>query len=180
MRAVMRLRRAIAQAVLVALVAAAAAFIHNALSENGIDPMRDLGEVPVFESGQPLQGGAAVEDAEGDRLVSLEEFRELMEAGNPVLDARTPDEYRSGHIPGAILCDYYEMGRYFDRVLPRLDPAQRLGVYCSGPSCDDSEMLARELYSMGYTRLCVFKGGIEEWTEAGLPLEYGAEKEGRE
>ena len=38
-------------------------------------------------------------------------------------------------------------------------------------------MLARELYTLGYTKLCVFKGGIEAWTEAGLELEYGPEEE---
>ena len=44
---------------------------------------------------------------------------------------------------------------------------------CAGPECEDSELLARELYTMGYTNLLVFRGGYEAWTEAGLPVETG-------
>jgi rhodanese-related sulfurtransferase len=172
----MRIKRAITQAAALLLLGTAAGLVNNAFSVNGIDPFRRLEEVPVFENGGEPITEADADDHDGICFVNLEEFREMVDAGYPIIDARTSDEYKSGHVPGAILCDYFEMGRYFDFVLPRLDPGDRIGIYCNGPSCDDSEMLGRELYTMGYKKLCVFKGGMEEWREAGLEIEHGAEE----
>ncbi len=173
----MRLKRAIAQAAALILLGTAAGLINNSFSVNGIDPFRSLDDIPVYENGDTLATGSDSHDHDGICFVSFEEFRRMIAAGYPILDSRTASEYEAGHIPGAILCDYFEMGRYFETVLPRLDIGGRIGVYCTGPDCDDSEMLAKELYTLGYTKLCVFKGGIEKWEEAGLELEYGPEEE---
>jgi rhodanese-related sulfurtransferase len=171
----MKIKSAISQAAAIVLIGAVAGMINNAFSVNGIDPFRKL-DVPVFENAETKPGEQGREERDGICFVSLDEFREILDAGSPVLDARTSDEYESGHIPGAILCDYFELGYYLDSVLPRLSPEEEIAIYCSGPSCDDSEMLAKELYSLGYKKLCVFRGGMEEWIEAGLPLEHGAEE----
>jgi rhodanese-related sulfurtransferase len=172
----MRLKRAIAQAIVLVLIGAAAGLVHNAFSVNGIDPFRKLDDVPVYDNGETGAVGSGQEDMDGICLVSLDEFREMVDGGMPILDARTAEEYESGHIPGAILCDYFEMGYYFESVLPMLSPEDRIGIYCTGPTCDDSEMLARELYALGYTKLCVYRGGIEKWLEAGLPIEHGPQE----
>lgn len=172
----MRVKRAIAQAAALVLFGAAVSFVHNAISANGIDPFRKLDDVPVFENGETPVTATDPGDQDGICFVTLKEFQDIIDSGFPVIDARTSVEYESGHIPGAILLDYFEMGRYFDTVLPRLNPGDRIGVYCTGPLCNDSEMLARELYALGYTKLCVFKGGIEEWADAGLEIEHGPEE----
>jgi rhodanese-related sulfurtransferase len=70
-----------------------------------------------------------------------------------------------------MLLDYYDMGAYRDQVLPRLSQDQTIMVYCSEPTCEDSELLAIELYLLGYTKLLVFKGGYAEWSAAGFPVE---------
>jgi rhodanese-related sulfurtransferase len=171
----MRIWRAITQAAAIVLLGAAAGLLNNAFSVNGIDPFRKYDHVPVYENGEAPAEEAGIPDKEGVCFVTLEEFQQIYDAGYPVIDARTASEYESGHIPGAMLCDYFEMGRYFETVLPRLSREEKIAVYCTGPSCDDSEMLAKELYTLGYTKLCVFRGGIEEWTEAGFELEYGPE-----
>ncbi len=172
----MKVKRAIAQAAALVLLGTVAGLVHNGFSANGINPFRKLDGVPVYDNGEKPLGKTDPEDHDGICYVSFEEFREIVDAGYPVLDSRTSDEYESGHVPGAMLCDYFEMGRHFEMVLPRLSPEEMIGIYCSGPRCDDSEMLARELYNMGYTRLCVFRGGMAEWEEAGLTLEHGPEK----
>jgi len=172
----MKMKKAIAQAAVLVLFGTAVGLIHNAFSANGIDPFRKLDGVPIYDNGETPLTETDSRDHDGICFVSLEEFRKMADAGYPVLDARTSAEYESGHIPGSMLCDYFEMGRYFECVLPRLSPDERIVIYCNGPSCDDSEMLARELYEMGYRKLCVFNGGIEEWTDAGLKLEHGPEE----
>ncbi len=172
----MKMKRAIAQAAVLILLGTAAGLIQNAISANGIDPFRKLDGVPVYDNGDISLVETDPDDHDGICYVSFKEFREIVDAGYPILDARTSGEYESGHIPGAMLCDYFEMGRYFECVLPRLSPGDRISIYCNGPSCDDSEMLARELYAMGYTKLCVFRGGVKKWAEAGLEFEYGPEE----
>ena len=172
----MKVKKAIAQAMALVLLGTVAGLVHNAISANGIDPFRKLDEVPVFDNGDTPLAETDPDDHDGICYISLEEFQEIVDSGFPVLDARTSDEYESSHIPGAMICDYFEMGRYFECVLPRLSPEDRIAVYCNGPSCDDSEMLARELYALGYTKLCVFRGGMEEWIDAGLAVEYGPEE----
>ena len=167
MRPMKLLRAAILQAIIVVAVGAAVAFTHNALHVNGINPFREIVDVPVVEEPD-------VADVDGIRIVGIEGMLEASGRGANIIDARTRSEYEIGHIPGAILLDYYEMGRYLDRVLPMLDPERETVLYCYGPDCDDAELLARELYALGFTNLIVYRGGFEEWEDSGRMIEEGA------
>ncbi|MBN2071109.1 MAG: rhodanese-like domain-containing protein [Candidatus Krumholzibacteriota bacterium] len=158
--------RSIIQAAAVGLIALTGAFIHNALSSNGIDPFRKISEVPVVDE--------TMEDvSEGIRFISLEKLMKVIDAGGIIIDSRTQREYKTGHIPGAVHLDYYEFGWQMEDVIPLLDYDNEFAIYCSGPLCEDSEMLARELYTLGYRKILVFKGGMEKWEEEGLPVENG-------
>lgn len=161
-----RLKSAVLQATTLLLAGLILSFAHNALSVNGINPFRKIEEVPVISEPDP-------DETEGIRLIDLEGLEEAVAGGAILIDARTKPEYEEGHIPGAILIDYYEMGRYLKDLLPILDPAQRTIVYCYGPDCEDAELLARELYMLGFTDLHVFKGGFEEWVDSGRDIEGG-------
>ena len=90
-----------------------------------------------------------------------------------MIDARTPDEYEAGHVPGAVLLDYFEMGYYLEEVLALLTPGDEVAIYCTSFDCEDSELLARELYAMGYHHLLVYRGGFMEWETSGLDIERG-------
>jgi rhodanese-related sulfurtransferase len=160
------LRNAILQALAITAVSAVLGFAFNSLSRNGINPFAMAEKVPVAP-------GDAQAGTEGIRIIDLDEARRVVESGASVLDARRKDEYDEGHIPGAILFDYYDMGTYRDSVLSRLSNEGEIMVYCSEPTCDDSELLAGELYRLGFTKLLVFKGGFAEWSGAGLPVERG-------
>jgi rhodanese-related sulfurtransferase len=161
-----KLQCALIQAFVVVVLGFVVAFAHNALSVNGINPFRNVADVPVVAGEDP-------ENSDGICIVTLEEFLNCKELGRIIIDARTSEEYIQGHIPGAVLLDYYEMGRYFKEVLPILSPEHEILLYCAGPECEDSELLARELYTLGFKKLMVFKGGFEEWENAGLPVEKG-------
>lgn len=161
-----KLKYALIQAIAVILLGFVVSFVSNALSVNGINPFRRIADVPVVAD--PHDPGA-----EGIRFITMEKFESMVQAGAAVIDARTADEYEEGHIPGAVLLDYYDMGRYMERVLPALSPDGDIAIYCSGPDCDDSELLARELYTMGYRNIMIFRGGFEEWVDSGYPVEKG-------
>ncbi|UCF05786.1 MAG: hypothetical protein JSV33_01755 [bacterium] len=169
-----RLKCALVQGLAVVVIGGVVAFAHNAFSVNGINPFRGVHEVPVID--EPVTEAVEVAGAEvvdGIRFVTLDAFRALMNAGKVVIDSRTAEEYEEGHIPGAILLDYYDMGRYLDEVIPRLPAQEEILIYCAGPDCEDSELLARELYMMGFRKLLVFEGGWEEWEDSGLAVERG-------
>lgn len=159
-----KLKVVLLQAIAITALGFLVAFVHNAFSGNGINPFRRVAEVPIAV-------GEKADGREGIRIVHLEETRNLMAGGAKVLDARPEEEFAEGHIPGAMLFDYYELGRYMEEVLPLLSREERIVVYCSGRECDDAELLARELYTLGFTRLYVYKGGYEGWLDSGLPVE---------
>jgi rhodanese-related sulfurtransferase len=159
-----RLKKALLQAAALLTIGFIVAFTHNALSVNGINPFRKIGDVPVVT-------GSGADEQDGIRFVDLDEMIAFIDEGAILIDARSGAEYEEGHVPGAILFDYYEMGRYMDDVLPLLDPLQKTIVYCYGPDCDDAEYLSRELYMLGFTNLFVFRGGYKEWMESGRPIE---------
>jgi rhodanese-related sulfurtransferase len=47
-------------------------------------------------------------------------------------------------------------------------------VYCAGPQCPQSGMAVEKLLTYGYTNVKAYEGGLEEWEEAGLPIEQDA------
>ncbi len=51
-------------------------------------------------------------------------------------------------------------------------------VYCANFECTASEKAAEKLQSMGYPNVYVYKGGVKEWKEAGLPMETNEEVTG--
>ena len=90
-------------------------------------------------------------------------------ADNPdfiILDVRTPEEYDSGYIEGAINIDYNSED--FSAQLETLDKDKTYLIYCrtgrrSAGARDVMEELGfREVYNMS--------GGIVEWEAQGLPI----------
>lgn len=87
-----------------------------------------------------------------------------------VVDARDPDEFAQGHVPGAVNVSS-------EAVLTGMEDASRLPkdrdllLYCSNLACPKSKDLAKGLADMGYTRLSVMPEGMEGWLAAGGPVE---------
>jgi rhodanese-related sulfurtransferase len=110
-----------------------------------------------------------------DREEVLEWFNDPRYAAGTIVfvDARNDANYLSGHIPGARQFDHYRAERYLAAVLPACLSAERVVVYCTGESCDDSEYAALALRDAGVPqeKLFVYVGGISDWTAHGLPVE---------
>ena len=162
------LKNAIVQSVIIVVIALVFSFSYNSVSESGIDPFRD-------RSGRGDVNRKYREGHLGVQIIEMERMLKLLDRGATLIDARTEKAYKKGHIPGAILFDYYMFSKYIDMVLPQLDPTQNTVIYCSSPSCGIAEELARELYSLGYENLHVFRGGFSTWEEQGRPVERGME-----
>lgn len=89
------------------------------------------------------------------------------------LDTRYPEDYKSGHIKGAINFPWEEFEEHSSQVLPKLSFDKEIITYCDGDECETSLLLARELRDMGYKNVKTFFGGWSEWQKAGLPIEVG-------
>lgn len=107
--------------------------------------------------------------APGIRLVSAKQGAEIQ--ANPpedliVLDVRTAEEFAEGHLPGAIMVDFYADD--FSDQLAELDPDAPYLLYCrSGNRSGQTQAIMREL---GFTDVADVDGGVIAWAEAGLPL----------
>lgn len=106
--------------------------------------------------------------ADGDTGTTISPARykeEFADARKPhvLIDVRTPEEFNSGHIPGAINIDVQALHRRLKDV-----PRDRAVVlYCR--SGNRSNQAARLLRQAGYTEVYNL-GGIGEWRAAGYPI----------
>jgi rhodanese-related sulfurtransferase len=94
------------------------------------------------------------------------------------VDARDDESYAEGHLPGALHVDHYQQDRYLPEVMPALQEAGVIIVYCTGGDCEDSKFLATALvmdHGLPLEPIYVYEGGIEEWKEKGKPLKQGLE-----
>ena len=107
-----------------------------------------------------LLGGCGAGGQEGYRQVTMEEAVDMMaqEQDYQILDVRTWEEYKQGHIPGAICIPNETIGT---EPLPQLpDQNQLILVYCR--SGNRSKQASEKLAKLGYSNI-VECGGINSW-----------------
>ena len=104
--------------------------------------------------------------------VSKERLRVVLDTGTAILiDARGESEFAEGHLPGALNIPYenlFDHTATLDYEVPR---DATVIVYCTSVTCDLGDKLARELRLMDYERVVLYRGGWDEWSEAGYPTE---------
>lgn len=84
-----------------------------------------------------------------------------------VLDVRTADEYKSGHLKGSLQANWLDKAEFNTRTA-YLDKSKPVYIYCL--SGGRSGAAAEQLRSQGY-QVTNMQGGISAWKAAGLPLE---------
>ncbi len=94
------------------------------------------------------------------KVLSSEEFKTQIENKNvqPVqlIDVRTPEEFHSGHIEGAINIDFYSEN--FLEAFNEFDKEQAIYLYCR--SGNRSGKTATKLEALGFKEIYDLKGGI--------------------
>lgn len=82
-----------------------------------------------------------------------------------VLDIRTPDEFNSGHIKGAVNIDFKASS--FATELQALDPAKNYLVHCHSGGRSTSSL--KTFKNLNFTNITHLDGGIKAWNKAELP-----------
>jgi 3-mercaptopyruvate sulfurtransferase SseA len=98
--------------------------------------------------------------------IHLDDLRALLDADAPIrlVTATGRRRHDLAHIPGA---------ESFDDVataLTMLDPGDDIVVYGTSEFCPSGRWAHRVLTGRGYRRVQVFRGGLDAWASAGLPL----------
>ena len=97
---------------------------------------------------------------EAYHLVDAREAKRMIDEGvDAIVDVRSPQEFASGHIPGALLVPVETIGSEQPAQLP--DTAARLVVYCR--SGHRSKIAALRLAALGYTDIYDVAGGVMRW-----------------
>ena len=95
--------------------------------------------------------------------------KELLDGGEKVTfyDLREPEEFKQGHLPGAVSLPLRELPVQFSKV-PR---AGRVVLYCScGPGNIEEGYSYQILREQGYRNVSVLEGGMTEWRRLGFPV----------
>ena len=85
-----------------------------------------------------------------------------------ILDVRTPGEYNSGHIKGALLADWNNKEE-FNRRVAFIDKNKPVYIYCLAGG--RSAAAAKKMRAEGYENVYELKGGINGWKADNKPLE---------
>lgn len=100
--------------------------------------------------------------------VKADEAAKLVEAGKvTVIDVRTPDEFKGGHIKGARNIDI--SSETFERDLAALDKSKPYLVHCQGGGRSTRSLKTFE--KLGFKDIYHLDEGFSSWEEAGKPVE---------
>lgn len=94
-------------------------------------------------------------------------FNQLQNEEMLILDVRTPEEYRAGHVPGAINIPHTELSRQIDKLTNYKNSP--VVVYCrSGRRAGVANNI---LSKAGFQQLLHLEGDIIGWEAGNFPLE---------
>jgi rhodanese-related sulfurtransferase/DNA-binding MarR family transcriptional regulator len=111
--------------------------------------------------------GAYLVDRDGLEAVDASDLLERLRDGSVVvLDVRPEEEYRAGHIPGALSVPVDTL----EAALKTLPGDREVVAYCRGPYCVFSDEAVAFLRARGY-RARRLRQGLPDWRAAGMPVE---------
>lgn len=95
-----------------------------------------------------------------EKDIGLEEAKQLQNEGAMLIDVRSPQEFREGHLDGAISIPEYDIKKEIEKIV--LDKNKNIVVYCS--SGGRSKKAQKTLNKLGYQNVYnVYNGFINYW-----------------
>lgn len=119
--------------------------------------------LPLFPPAQS-QAPAALPLPAGIESISPEQAYAAFQSRTALfVDARTPEEYAKGHIPGALNLPPRDFDARFPDLADRVESAPQLIVYCRSLECSDAIETAERLHELIPKPVGVFARGWEVW-----------------
>jgi len=101
--------------------------------------------------------------------LATDELKTLLSKHGAILfDARPIEEYAVAHIPGSLVLDEKQLGR-FTQSYP--DRAISIVLYSNGPYCNRARLRAEDLLRLGYTKVSRYQLGLPVWRALGNTAE---------
>lgn len=104
-----------------------------------------------------------------DRITRDELHAAIATGEITVIDALPSRPYAKRHLPHAINVVIEQSDGAVRAVLP--DPGAAIVVYSTDADCERAPDMAARLRTLGYTNVRLYPDGIEDWADAGLPVE---------
>jgi rhodanese-related sulfurtransferase len=112
---------------------------------------------------QFLEGREGMEPVDRDALL-----KRVRDGAVTVLDVRPSEEYRAGHIPGAISIPLKEL----ELRLAQLPRDHEVVAYCRGPYCVLAIQAVEVLHAKGFHAVRL-EEGIQDWRALGFSVAVG-------
>lgn len=127
--------------------------------------LRRLAEARLFEVQEFMR--RFVDEQDQVKAFDPDQFLERVRQGEvTVVDVRSTEEYRAGHIPGAVSIPLEEL----EERVSELPPDQNVVAYCRGPFCALSLEAVDVLRDNGFEAKRLDQG-VPDWKQQGLPVE---------
>lgn len=91
-----------------------------------------------------------------EKDIELEQLKQLQKEGAIIVDVRSPQEYKEGHLDGAISIPEYKIKKEIENRIP--DKNQNVVVYCS--SGGRSKKAQKQLRKLGYSQVYNLYNGL--------------------
>lgn len=134
-----------------------------------LDTLRESAERHLAEVDQLVQSYLSVKD-DLEPIPREELLQRAREGLVTVLDVRPEEEFRAGHLPGAVNIPLARL----EQQLDELDPDLQVVAYCRGPHCILAYEAVAQLRERG-RKARRLQDGYPEWKTAGLPVESETE-----
>lgn len=93
-------------------------------------------------------------------VITPAEFKEKS-VNQTIIDIRTPEEFASGHIDGAININFFD--KTFLNQISKLDKSEPIYMYCRSGS--RSRSASKKVSNLGFEKVYDLQGGIIYWAQ---------------
>lgn len=131
--------------------------------------MRKALVLPLAALGSTLLATACIGEANTRQTIAASALVQQLRTGAApvVLDVRSPEEFRTGHVPGAVNIPHRQVGARLGELTAGKE--RGIVVYCEGgPRADYAEQV---LANAGFEKVYHLEGDMAAWRMNRLPME---------
>jgi histidine triad (HIT) family protein len=139
--------------------------VDNSVSQQARDTSAAAPKLPTADSSKRSVTRAFVAEPGVIREINKQQFMALKQQEHVLYDARIPESYAKGHIPGALNVDgsAAESPEVIGQLLGT--PRDRIIlIYCDGGECELSHHIAAVLKNFSFGPIFIYTGGWAEWS----------------